>query len=125
LTDKKMKKILASVLASFLPLSAFAVTGTYSGSTGVVGLMSWFSGILSLAVPIIIALAVVFLIWNIFRFAVAGNEEDKAKAKTHMIWGIVGLFIMVSIWGLVAVLSNTFSLSNTAQTGPSIPVINN
>ena len=29
-----------------------------------------------------------------------------------MIYGIIGLFVMVSIWGLVAILSGTFDLKN-------------
>ncbi len=118
-----MKKILASLAVSVLPLSALAVDTTYSGGSGVGGLMKWFSGILSLAVPLIISLAVVWFIYQVFRFAVAGNEEEKAKAKTQMIWGLVGIFVMVSVWGLVGILSSTFNLNNAVNTGPGVPLI--
>jgi len=119
-----MKKILAAGAVFVSPLIALAqVNTTYSGSSGLGGLLKWFSGILSLAVPIIISIAVVWFIWSVFQYAIAANEEDKAKAKTHIIWGIVGLFIMVSVWGLVGILSSTFNLTNTGSSGPVIPVI--
>jgi preprotein translocase subunit SecG len=123
------KRILASVAVSVLPLSVFAqtvntqtVNTTYQGG-GVGGLLKWFSGILSLAVPVIIALAVVWFIFSIFMYVIASNEEGKAKAKGQIIWGIVGLFIIVSVWGLVGILSSTFNLSTAAPAGPTIPVL--
>jgi hypothetical protein len=119
-----MKRILVSISWFFLPALAFAqVNTTYSGGTGLGGLLKWFSGILSLAVPIIIALAVVWFIWGVFMYAIAGDEEAKGKAKGHIIWGIIGLAIMVSVWGLVGFLTSTFSLNNTAVSGPVIPTI--
>ena len=121
-----MKRILASIAVGVMPLVALAQVGvntTYNGQTGVGGLMKWFSGILSLAVPLIISLAVVWFIWNVFQFAVAGNEEDKAKAKTQMIWGLVGIFVMVSVWGLIGILSSTFNLGTGMSSGPTVPIL--
>lgn len=118
-----MKKILVGVFASFLPLSAFAVETTYTGTSGVGGLLKWFSGMLALAVPVIISLAVVWFIFSVFQYAIAANEEDKGKAKGHIIWGIIALFIMVSVWGLVRVLTSTFQLDTNASAGPVIPTL--
>ena len=117
------KRILAGIASSVLPLvaSAQTVNTSYNGNTGIGGLLTWFSGLLTLAVPLIISLAVVWFLVTIFQYVVAGNEEAKAKAKTHIIWGIVGLFIMVSVWGLVRVISSTFQLNNNVQQGPIIP----
>jgi ABC-type glucose/galactose transport system permease subunit len=118
-----MKRILAIVSVFSLPALALAQNLTYSGSNGLGGLLTWFSGILSAIVPILIAAAVVWLLWNIVRYAIAGDEEGKAKAKTEIIWGIVGLFVMVSIWGLVGVLQNTFQLGGGTVTVPVLPGI--
>jgi len=116
-----MKKILSIVLASVSPMIAFA---QYSPSQGVGGLFSLAGTFLNRAVPLIISLAVVYFIFQVFRYAVAGNEEDKAKAKTHMIWGIVGIFVMVSVWGLVAILQSTFGTSGvTGNIGNQLPQI--
>ncbi len=50
----------------------------------------------------------------VFKYAVAGGEDDKSIAKTHIIWGVIGLFIMVSIWGLVSILRHTFDLGGNS-----------
>ena len=40
--------------------------------------------------------------------------EDKETGKQIMIWGIIALFVMVSVWGLVNVLSNTTGIGGAA-----------
>jgi hypothetical protein len=118
-----MKRILAVVLASVSPLIVLAQT--YQTSSGIGGLFTLAQGFLNKAVPLLISLAVVYFIYQVFRYAVAGNEEDKAKAKTHMIWGIVGIFIMVSVWGLVAILQSTFGTTSggVGNIGSQLPTL--
>ena len=54
-------------------------------------------------------LATVSFIWGIIQYFLnAENEEKRKKGKQFMLWGIIALFVMVSVWGLVGVLSNTF-----------------
>ena len=105
-----MKKILASIIVGALPVMSFAqavTANTAPASNGLLGLVlllgTWVSAIL----PLIISLGVVWFIWNVFRYAIAGNEDDKAIAKQQMIWGLFGIFVMVSVWGLVAILQAT------------------
>ncbi|MEY2664672.1 MAG: Type secretion system pilin [Candidatus Parcubacteria bacterium] len=65
-------------------------------------------------VTILISLGVIWIIVNIVRYLIigAGNPESRATAGHSIIWGIVGLFVILSIWGLVKILSNTFSTDN-------------
>lgn len=54
-------------------------------------------------------LATVSFIWGVIQYFLnAENEEKRKKGKSFMLWGIIALFVMVSVWGLVGVLSNTF-----------------
>ncbi len=56
-----------------------------------------------------IALALLFFLINIFRMVFAsGSEDDIKQAKTYMLYGIVALFVMVSVWGLVNIVTSTF-----------------
>ena len=105
-----MKRILATVLVGVSPLIALAQT--YTPGTGIGGLFTLAQNFLNLSVPLLISLAVVWFLYEVFRYAVAGNEEEKAKAKTSMIWGIVAIFVMVSVWGLVAILQTTFNTTS-------------
>lgn len=116
-----MKKILASVLVGISPLVALAQsTNPGQGIAGLFNLAGW---VLNKAVPLIISIAVVWFIYNVFMYTIAGDEEKKKAAKTGMIWGIVGIFVMVSIWGLVAILQSTFGTSGvTGNIGSQLPL---
>ncbi len=72
------------------------------------------------AVILILSLAVVFFLWNIAQFIRKGDQpEELEKFKSGAIWGIVAIFVMVSMWGLVHMLVNTFT--PTSITPISIP----
>lgn len=67
-------------------------------------------GYIQQIVVVIFAMSVLVIIWGIFRyiFLAQGDEKQIAESKNIMFWGIVGLFVMVSVWGLVRVVQNTF-----------------
>lgn len=60
-------------------------------------------------VTLLVSLAVVTFIYGVFKF-VKSEGEDKQSGREFMFWGIVGLFVMVSLWGLVSILQSTFIL---------------
>jgi len=71
-------------------------------------------------VPLIFALAFVVFLFGIFQYFILGgsDEEKKQQGRSLMIWGIIGFFVMVSVWGLVNLLVGTFDLNNS---GPDLP----
>ena len=124
---KFFKKIIVATLA-FLPFVSFAQvnynrTGTtrYYGSYGSGGsgggLWNLFfitMDILSQVIIILVALAVVFFLYGILKYIGSGDdEESRGKSKNVMIYGIIGLFVMISFWGIVNILINTFELDTT------------
>ena len=48
-----------------------------------------------------------------FQVFLAGDDDKKTKAKTNALWGVVAIFLMVSIWGLVNILYNSLGLDRT------------
>lgn len=63
-------------------------------------------------IPLIFALAIVLFVWGVVQYVINSDEEaKKAKGRQFMIWGIIALTVMVSIWGLVAILGNTFNIN--------------
>ena len=57
-------------------------------------------------VPFLFALALLFFIYNAFRYFILGaNEEDaKTKAKQLALYGIIAFVLLLSIWGIVNML---------------------
>jgi ABC-type phosphate transport system permease subunit len=53
---------------------------------------------------------VVFM-YGLLEFMWSANKgENTNTGKSHMLWGTVGMVIMVSVYGIIALLDNTFNL---------------
>jgi len=60
-------------------------------------------------VLILIGIGLLLFIFGLVKYVSAGGDEDKVKeAKSFIIFGIIALFVMFSVWGLVNLLSDTF-----------------
>jgi hypothetical protein len=61
------------------------------------------------AVGFIMVLALLGFIAGVIRFMyTAGDDKSRSDGKTLMVWGTVALFLMISIWGIVTIVRNTF-----------------
>jgi ABC-type transport system involved in multi-copper enzyme maturation permease subunit len=72
------------------------------------GLVGKIYGMLSSIVPLIVALTLIVFLWGIFQLVRSNSEDARADAIKVITFGVIALFVMVSVWGLVAILSNTF-----------------
>lgn len=111
-----MKKISLLGLASgFMPMMAFAD----ASSTGTVdSILEKLVGYVNYIVPALITIAVIYFIWGVISFMTSSDEEAKKKGRTKIINGLIGLFVIVAFWGIIAVVKRTFNIGNT--TGQSI-----
>ena len=114
-----MKKILSIIGLISTPVVSLAANGV--DTTYVDSLIRATGRILNGAILVLISGAIVWFIWNVIRYTMSKDLEKKTEAKQQMIWGIVGLFVMVSIWGFVSILSDTFNLDNTPRTIQIVP----
>jgi hypothetical protein len=112
-----MKKAItiASLVAVFaLPLVSSAAINNISDVGSFI-----INTINNVLVPVIFAIAFIVFLWGAFdTFILGANSEDvKDKGKNLMLWGLIGFFVMVSVWGLVNILTGTFGFGNNS--GPS------
>lgn len=64
-------------------------------------------------VPLIFSLAIVMFIWGVVQYVIGAQEEaQREKGRMFMIWGIVALTVMVSVWGLVSIVGKTFGVQD-------------
>jgi heme/copper-type cytochrome/quinol oxidase subunit 4 len=105
-----MKKIIIGI-ASFLPSVAFAQAITDANS-----LTAKLTNIGNTVIGLLIAFAVIWIIVNVVRFIMKADSDDRKPIQNAILWGIVGLFVILSIWGLVRILTNTFRTDTTAPT---------
>lgn len=70
---------------------------------------------ISSIVPILITLGVIYFIWGVVQYAIAQDEEAKTRGRDIMIYGLIALLVIVSMWGLVAILQNTFAIQGSAK----------
>lgn len=81
-------------------------------SKGLANIFNYFSCLItSSIIPLLFTLAIAAFIWGIIQYFLnPDNEENRKKGKDYMLWGLISLFVMVSVWGIVAVISNTFGI---------------
>ena len=91
-----------------LPVFAFA-------GTGINGLFTASMDLLNNIVLFLISLAIVWFIWNVIKYTMTEQDGGKEKAKGQMIWGIVAIAVIVSIWGVVAILQNIFGTDGAGR----------
>jgi hypothetical protein len=111
-----IKKIIPlSIGLSITPFVTFAAESCKAPETKfdtLSHMLNWAScTLIAYVVPLLFSLAVTAFIWGIIQFFLnPDNEEKRKKGKSFMIWGIIALFVMVSMWGLVGVLTKTFGI---------------
>lgn len=68
-------------------------------------------------VPFLVALALLFFLWNLVRYAIIGgaNKEDREKARTLMLWGITALFVILFVWGIVNLFTRMFGFQDVTD----------
>lgn len=58
-------------------------------------------------VVVVIGLALVWFLWGLVTYVFHSDSEVKRKEGIqYMVWGIIGLFVMVSLWSLVYIVAN-------------------
>lgn len=73
--------------------------------------------ILAAIIPIIFALALMFFLWGVMKFIRASDSTKKEEGRKFIIAGLIGLFVMTSLWGIISIVSTTLG------TGSAVPLL--
>jgi hypothetical protein len=67
------------------------------------------SVILNPLILLMFSVSLVAFLWGVFEYIKDGdNEQARTKGKDHILWGVIGMFIMVSVYGILKILLDTF-----------------
>jgi len=129
---KKLALFFSFLTTAMLPVVTFAQigagslsrTGTLSGNiNNVDNIVEKVITAFNIAIYILISLSVVYLVWTIVKYFIMEDGEEKHKHLGKIGYALLGLFIILSIWGLVNILVSTFKTDNKID--PSrVPYIN-
>ena len=111
------QKVSLSVLAWALPVIAFA----QSESLGILGALGTLQRIINSIIPVVITFGLLFFLYGVVTYIL--DPKDVGKARDIMLYGIIGLFVMVSVWGLVNLLSDTFLSGSTRAAPTTMPFV--
>lgn len=63
--------------------------------------------LLRVIIRLLFVLATVYFMWGVIAFLKAGGKEEAiAQGRQHMIWGIIGMTVMLGAWGIVRLIKN-------------------
>jgi len=66
----------------------------------------------------------VYFLYGVFEFlSNQANEEKKTTGKDHMMWGIIGITIMMGVWTILGILLNTLGIDES-EINPEAGTVN-
>jgi uncharacterized membrane protein YidH (DUF202 family) len=87
----------------FLPKIAYASFDSFMANVS--------TQIINPLIVLLFGLAIAFFLYGVLEFILnQENEEAKTNGRSHMIWGIIGLTIMMGVWVIMGMIIKTFNL---------------
>ncbi len=110
-----IKKIVYSAL-TFAPVLTFAqgLTGVTTTAGNIENLARSFTRVMNILIPAFFALAVIYFFYGMAKYILsAGDPKKAAEGKSIMIYGVIAIAVMASLYGLIAWLQSLVGLTNT------------
>jgi hypothetical protein len=109
---KKNILILLSIL--LLPSLVLAMPSNLQG------FIDMFLELIDIVIPILSGFIMILFFYGIAQFILAQGKVIETKmAKSYMIWSVVGIFLLVSLWGIIQLASNELEFGKITK--PTLP----
>ena len=110
-----MKKYTTSLFAAVVALSlpTFASAQALSATSNINDVVAKIIGFFNVGIFLIIAFSVLVFIWNVYQYFIVKDPENKKEAGTYVMYSVIGMFVILSFWGLVNIVSKTLNLNTT------------
>ena len=121
-----MKKFITAALILGPSLAFAQVTNGTPSLTNLQTLLNSIKTLVGIALPLVVGLALLGFFWGLMRFIfAAGDEEKRKEGRQIMIYGVIALFVMVAVWGLVGFIAGAFGITTGGSaTVPTVTGVN-
>jgi len=105
----------SKLLAQLDPMPVPPVTHTVVGrleNRDFADIVDIFVDIINVAIPVVAGLALMVFLWGLvkFIFRIEGDTKSIEEGKKLMVWGLIALFVMVSLEGILLFISGDLGL---------------
>lgn len=91
-------------------MDLFYTNVAYAGVDDFIGKVN--SLIINPLIYLLFALAVAYFLFGMLKFFLnKDNEEKQTEGKQHMLWGIIGITIMMGVFTILNIIMNTFNIT--------------
>lgn len=99
--------------------NALNITTGATFATMVVKLVSFMNDL----VPVLATAAIVFFFYGLVRFIRnSGDAKGRATGRDAIVWGLVGIFVIFALWGIIRFIQISLSLpTSPAQNQKGFP----
>lgn len=77
------------------------ITGLIDGATKIVS---------DILIPIAFGLCTLYFFWGVAKYIKVQSENEKEEGRKAITWGIIGIFVVSAVWGIVFFLQSELAL---------------
>ncbi|MFH1472845.1 MAG: pilin [bacterium] len=78
---------------------------------GLKGLIEATGGLISYSITLVVGLSLLVFFWGLAKYVFkSGNADNQEEGRNLMLWGVITLFVMMSVWGIVYFFQRSFGL---------------
>ena len=116
MANGKLKMVGDSIVKPLVLLALLLPTMVYADTA--IELLDAFKDLFGKVISVLIGVAVVVFFWGLVKFiAHAGDEKSHDEGKQLLIYGLVGIFVMVALWAILGFVSTELGLSEAPALG--------
>ena len=93
-----------------MPPETVTITGSLAqGATFANFAKSLVQGANDIIIPVLVSFAFIAFLWGVVKyfFIEGGSEEAHKTGRQFIVWGLIGMVVLFSVWGIVHILLDT------------------
>ncbi|GEM_PF-331466 len=107
---------------SALALGTLVLPSLVAAQADLFGTLAKASAFFNILIGLFITMAIVVFFWGLIKYLWSMDQENAHEGLKIMFWGLIAIFVMVSIWGLIKLVQSTLGVRDvTTITIPKGP----